>query len=658
MLWILPAALLPVVIHLLNRLRYRTVRWGAMMFLVRAARASTRHARLRHYLILAARTLALLAFLLVVARPITGGWLGRTLAGPPETVVLLLDRSASMEALDPAAQTSRRARALEQFAAVAREAYAGSRFVLIDSATREPHEIAGPNALPALALAGPTDTAADLPALFAAAAEYLARGAAGRAEIWAASDLQASDWRPDSAAWTALSARLAALPQGVRVRVLALTGSPPGNRALALREASLRGAGTSRALDLALTLSADRDAEESIPVVVTLDGVRTVSEVRRSAARLDWTLPVELPADSAAGWGRVELPADTSPRDHSVHFVYGPPAPLKAIVVSDREADARRFAAAAAPRPGPARAGEWRRPPEMGDPGDAALVIWIGRAPSGEAAATLERFAAAGGSVLFLPPADDAPPPAGDEETAFSWGEAETAPPERPFRVATWEDIDGPLARTADGRPLPVDRLAIVARRGVVWPDAVRGEWNAVASCSDGPPFLLRRTVGDGVAYLCTGRPAAGWTDGDEGRVLVPLVQRLLARGGRRLGATVFAEAGAWRADGGERWMSADGEARDPMVEAGTYRLGDRWLALNRPASEDRPAALDPSRVEGLLSGVPVAVTEAMIGERAPARQSEIWPLLAVLALLFLAVEALLLLGDRAVPADAPKPTA
>ena len=98
LLWALPVALLPLVIHLLNRLRYRSVRWAAMMFLVAATRSSTRRARLRHYLILLCRILLLAAFLFALCRPMVGGWLGSALAGPPDTIILLLDRSSSMAA--------------------------------------------------------------------------------------------------------------------------------------------------------------------------------------------------------------------------------------------------------------------------------------------------------------------------------------------------------------------------------------------------------------------------------------------------------------------------------------------------------------------------------------------------------------------------------
>ena len=63
------AAVLPVVIHLLSRSRYRSVDWGAMMFLDGADANRQRRSRLRQWLLLAVRT-ALVAVLAV-------GWPGR-----------------------------------------------------------------------------------------------------------------------------------------------------------------------------------------------------------------------------------------------------------------------------------------------------------------------------------------------------------------------------------------------------------------------------------------------------------------------------------------------------------------------------------------------------------------------------------------------------
>ena len=100
-LFALPAILVPIVIHLVHLRRQRVVEWGAMMFLLQGARMSRGMQRLRQWLLLALRTLAVLGLVLGVERPIAGGWLGGLGGARPEEVVVVLDRSASMGALVP-----------------------------------------------------------------------------------------------------------------------------------------------------------------------------------------------------------------------------------------------------------------------------------------------------------------------------------------------------------------------------------------------------------------------------------------------------------------------------------------------------------------------------------------------------------------------------
>ena len=96
----LPLIALPIIIHLLNRLRHRPKPWAAMRFLVSATRSSVNQARLRQFLILLCRVLAVLMLVLFLARPLAGGWLGWALSPAPDSIIILLDRSASMEALN------------------------------------------------------------------------------------------------------------------------------------------------------------------------------------------------------------------------------------------------------------------------------------------------------------------------------------------------------------------------------------------------------------------------------------------------------------------------------------------------------------------------------------------------------------------------------
>src|SRR5438270_288404 len=84
---------------------------------------------------------------------------------------------------------------------------------------------AGGAGISGLQLAEPTDTAADLPAMFRSALDYLQKNKPGSAEIWVASDLQASNWHPESSEWSDIGARFAGLSQGALVRVLDLSSA-------------------------------------------------------------------------------------------------------------------------------------------------------------------------------------------------------------------------------------------------------------------------------------------------------------------------------------------------------------------------------------------------------------------------------------------------
>src|SRR3954463_11007289 len=97
LLILLPLVALPIIIHLINQRRYQTIRWAGMMFLLAANRMTRGYARLRQILILLARTLALAGLIVAVSRPVASGWLGRAASGRPDTTIILLDRSPSMQ---------------------------------------------------------------------------------------------------------------------------------------------------------------------------------------------------------------------------------------------------------------------------------------------------------------------------------------------------------------------------------------------------------------------------------------------------------------------------------------------------------------------------------------------------------------------------------
>src|SRR6476661_9242277 len=62
-------AAIPIVIHILNRRRYKTVNWAAMEFLLRALKKNRRRLKFEQWLLLATRCLLLLLAAMALARP-------------------------------------------------------------------------------------------------------------------------------------------------------------------------------------------------------------------------------------------------------------------------------------------------------------------------------------------------------------------------------------------------------------------------------------------------------------------------------------------------------------------------------------------------------------------------------------------------------------
>ena len=92
----LAAASLPVLIHLLNRRRLKRIKFPAVRFILLSQKRISRSYRLRHWLLLALRTLAVLCLALLLANPIFQTGAGLFAGGGPVALVVVLDNSLSM----------------------------------------------------------------------------------------------------------------------------------------------------------------------------------------------------------------------------------------------------------------------------------------------------------------------------------------------------------------------------------------------------------------------------------------------------------------------------------------------------------------------------------------------------------------------------------
>jgi hypothetical protein len=94
--WGLPLAAAPVVIHLINLLRHRRVKFAAMEFLLASQRKYRTRVLLKEILLLLLRTAVVAGIVLALAQPRWKHALGTLLGGGRTLHVILLDDSYSM----------------------------------------------------------------------------------------------------------------------------------------------------------------------------------------------------------------------------------------------------------------------------------------------------------------------------------------------------------------------------------------------------------------------------------------------------------------------------------------------------------------------------------------------------------------------------------
>lgn len=638
LLWFLAAASIPVIIHLLNKRRHKTLQWAAMQFLLKATRESRGKKKLRHILILTCRALGIAALAFAAARPIVSGLLGWG-AGTIDTVVLILDRSASMELRSGDGQAAKRELVLQKVRDTMAD-IGNPRLVLIDSATGKAQEVPSPDVLAEISATAATDSAADIPALVSAAAETLSTGS-GRSEIWLASDLQNSNWRPDdSERWDAARAKLAALPQKPALRVLSLTGGSAPN--VSLRLLSSRRSSDGLLLDLELIRSEDDRGTLNLPLTVRVNSIASGESLALpgQSLRLQKRIAIKDEAESGHGW--LSIPADGNPRDNTVFFAYGPARPVKSLIVAPTGESADYLALAAAPP------GFEKQTAERIDPAafaqtstaDFSMILWAAPLPSVTHANLLEAFLKAGGQIVCLP----STAPSSETFLGMKWEPVAEAERGKFFILQGWNKTDGPLRDGIDGTPLPAERLRAIKRAIPAGDSAPLARWE------DGEPFITRKIVDRGTLWFLGSLPDYTWSNLGDADVLLPATQRILALGADRFDSSYLAEintAPATLAPGEIRSRVDDFSQKNTSHDAGVFRLGVRLLAVNRPHAEDDLQVATKDNLDTMLEGTDYRLLDQVGQSADPSLSTDMWRAFLLAVLFFLISEALLCLPKK-----------
>lgn len=439
-------ALVPLIIHLLNRRRHKPMRWAAMRFVIEAHKKTRRRVRMENWLLLLLRMGAVALLALAIARPFTGE--RSPLAGITETrrdLVVIVDGSASTGWREGVETVFERAvgRARELLRGLSGPR--GDRaLVVLAGAYPRTSPWTSPEASAGLLDAfQPTEESFDLSAALSEAIDAAEResalGARGALEVRLLTDLQRRSFLPSAngEGKQPLQESLDRLKElGVRVLVedVSTAASQPQNLAVAAVAPSARVLGPQMPTDLRVEVrNFGPESKSGVRVALEIDGERRPAQIVDVPARgrAEAVFAVSFPrAGEHTLVARVE-DGDKLPIDNARAHVLSVPPPARVLLVDGApgaviEEDEVGYLRAVLEPPmddgsgiGSAAPFEPRTiPPEdlgttAGDPA-AYDVIWLANVESLPAATVdrLEAWVAAGGALVVS---------LGDRVDAASW---------------------------------------------------------------------------------------------------------------------------------------------------------------------------------------------------------------------------------------------
>ena len=389
LLGLLALAGLPLLVHLLARARPPSYRFSNIEFLRRVRHRTARLRRPQDWLLLALRTLALLTLAAAFASPVLVSN-NSALPGEKSTVILVIDRTASMAAREGAGSRfetacTRATRYLETTRPTT------ANLIWIDAEPDAVFPEPGPNIeylTDMLKQAEPRPEAGALAAAFDLALRQLAR-ATGHRELVVLSDFQATAWRDFSPK----------LPPNVTVRAERVATTAPAN--LAVSDIICQPADPVVGQDLTVLARVRNFSADPVRTQLTLD-----ADGARQSQALDiapWgeaSAAFNLrPAAAAPLPLTVLTEADAFPLDNARHTVVRVRDALRlALEVPDNSAEARIFRKFAAALP-------WLELVPPAAAGHAPDILFT--SPwTGGAAENLRHAAQAGCTVIVRPAAN------------------------------------------------------------------------------------------------------------------------------------------------------------------------------------------------------------------------------------------------------------
>jgi len=319
LLWLLPLVAIPVVLHLLNLFRLRTVELPTFRFLMESYVQQRRRIRLVEWLLMLLRTAVVAAVLVALARPVMQRFGGLFGGGRTQDVVLLVDAGITAGLVTDGVSGLHR---LREAARAAAERLAPGDFVTLVRAGMEPRILYRATKGDGKRLGSDLDALQPDPGtadLAAGVTEALAGPPRGPRTLWIFSDAAARGWRrfADHPASRSIppEVTLVVVDGGLKKDVpnVAILGDPP--------RAQKPVVGLPVEVSVRLDATADETNRE-VPVSVWLDDelVARVPVTTRPDGPATKQLSL-VPPRAGILRGRLEVPTDAFPEDDVFRFV-------------------------------------------------------------------------------------------------------------------------------------------------------------------------------------------------------------------------------------------------------------------------------------------------------------------------------------------------
>lgn len=613
----------PILLHLTRQERGRPIRFPSLMFLEKIPFQEKSRRRIRHWVLLIMRLAALALVIAAFARPFVRGGRLASVGGPAaEEVVVMLDRSWSMEMGENWEEAVSRARSV---VSALRPRDRASLIVFSETPALLHRSIGEPaRILAALDTLTTTSLATRLAPAVKLAASTLAASNLSRQRVVLISDFQRTGWRPDPDA---------TLPEGVVVESVVIGGDEAANLALADLELGRQGAGGRERVTVGARLVNTDENAVTADVVLSIDETEietaTVTVPGGGAAPVSFE-PFTLTAQFTHGELRVADPLDGGlEQDNTLHFVASPGGDLDVVVVDPLgTGDSNlylRGALGIAEGAGFAARVVGSVPDEEVLAGTQVVILNGGAFPGGSAGDRLRAFVDGGGGLLFVLGERSSVPSVHAEFLPATIGNVVEGDGERrlgyvDYDHAIYEAFRGP--RSGD-----FSQASFYRTRALIETDG-----QVLARFDDGSPALVEGRRGTGRVLVWATGLDRFWNNLPLQPVYLPFVHRVTRYLGGRgeipawhlAGSTVnlasLAEAaGSWEVSAGAVAMEPGGGSV-PLDEEGglALRLHRRGIWEIRPPGQrpDHPPALavNVDVAESDLTRMDVEAFQAAVG--------------------------------------------